>query len=224
VLAPIAHAVWAGDSIAYDMSPAVKAALKAANVRVDVGAAYVGLRLGHPDKYTSLRKLIRLSMQKVGADTVIMQLSVWDAPLDEAEQTDALARLRDFVLANGARLVIVAAPVGPDPQVNDGAARMAAIAQGMSTADPSHVVFLDPSPVWGPTAVLDLDGDGTPERKRDLTHVCPSGAARFADWLTAALATRFAGVTPAPPTAWASGQWVTDPRYDQPVGTCAPVG
>jgi hypothetical protein len=71
---------------------------------------------------------------------------------------------------------------------------------------------------------LDLDADGTPERKRDSVHICPSGAARFAAWLAGELSTRFAAVVPAPPTAWATGSWVTDDRYDDPPGACDRIG
>ena len=206
------------------MAPAVAAALAAANVPVDTGAAFVGLRLGHPDKLSSLLKAIKVRLQGDHPDTVIVQLSVWDAPLDDGEQAAVMGASRDLVLTHGARLVIVDAPPGPDEGTNAGVARLAAVAQGMSAADPTHVLYLDPADVWGPTAVLDEDGDGTPERKRDLIHVCPSGAARFSVWLADQLAVHFAGVTPAPPAAWAGKRWVTDPRYDQPVGTCAPVG
>ncbi|MGH9132658.1 MAG: hypothetical protein ACRDZZ_01880, partial [Ilumatobacteraceae bacterium] len=69
----------------------------------------------------------------------------------------------------------------------------------------------------------DLDDDGTPERKRDGVHVCPSGAARLALWLTTELAAHVGGIAPTPPTEWAQGGWVTDARYDQPVGSCAPL-
>ena len=206
------------------MAPGIDAALTAAGVDVDVNAAFVGLRLGNPDKYTDMAKAVRVRLENDGADTVIMQLSVWDATLDPAEQATLLTSLRDLVVGHGARLVVVRPPVVADESTNAGVATMTATAEAMSAADPTDVVVLDPSAVWGPTAVLDIDGDGTPERKRDLTHVCPSGAAHFGAWLAGALAGRFADVAPAPPEEWASGSWVRDGRYDQPTGTCAPVG
>ena len=43
---------------------------------------------------------------------------------------------------------------------------------------------------------LDLDADGTAERKRDDVHICPSGAARFAAWLAGGLRARFAATHP----------------------------
>jgi hypothetical protein len=94
-------------------------------------------------------------------------------------------------------------------------------ARAIAAANPTTTVFLDSAALWGSVFDADLDDDGTPERKRDGAHVCPSGAARFALWLTAELASRFDGLAPTPPTEWATGNWVTDPRYDQPVGSCA---
>ena len=59
------------------------------------------------------------------------------------------------------------------------------------------------------------------DRKPDLVHVCPQGAARFAIWLVAELSARFDGITPATPDAWLGGDWTADERYDTPVGACA---
>lgn len=223
LLSPIGRAVWAGDSIAYDLAPSVAAALEVSGVPIDVTAAHVGMRLIQPDNYTDLLKAVRIRLDEDQPDTIIFQLSVWDSEVDAATQLQALTALRDLVLGYGSRLVLVRGPVTDKESVNAGMAGMAAMAQQMSAEDPAHIVFLDPSDIWGAPATLDLDGDGTPERKRDFVHVCPSGAARFATWLSASLATHFAGVTPAPPTDWAGGAWVTDERYDQPVGACAPL-
>jgi hypothetical protein len=101
--------------------------------------------------------------------------------------------------------------------------RLAGVARDTAAASDGRIVFIDTSAAWVSPPVLDSNGDGAPERKRDLIHVCPAGAANFAAWLTTELDTRFDGLTPVDPTTWASGEWVTDPRYDQPVGACAPV-
>jgi peptidoglycan/LPS O-acetylase OafA/YrhL len=220
VIGPIGAVAWAGDSVAYDLAPGIKAALTAAGVTVDVTPAFPAMYLVNKSTLTTLRILF----QKRHLDTVIVQLSEWDADADEATQSQALSELSSLVLGAGARLVIVDAPPGPDATIDAGIARMAAIAAQMSSIDPTRVVYLDPVEVWSPTAELDLDGDGTPERKRDHIHVCPSGAARFAAWLSDQLAARFTGVTPAPPTDWAATRWVREARYDDPVGACAPLG
>ncbi len=69
--------------------------------------------------------------------------------------------------------------------------------------------------------VQDVNGDKVPERKPDGVHVCPSGAAMYALWLTDQLQQRFADFVPAPAAEWATGEWVDDPRYTQPEGICA---
>ena len=224
-LPSISHAMWSGDSVAFDLSPAVQASLNAAGVAVNLDTAYPGFRIGDdPGKDTSLVTLVGEKLDAVGADLVIYQLSVWDSKLDPAEQVAGLTSFRDQVVGRGARLVFVTAPVVGDEATNQGLLTPNAVAQEMSAADPEQVLYLDATVVWGTEPVLDLDGDGTPERKRDHLHICPSGAARFAAWLAGELSTRFAAVTPASPTEWATGQWVTDGRYDDPAGACAPLG
>ena len=94
----------------------------------------------------------------------------------------------------------------------------------MAAAATGDFAFLDASAVWVSPPVLDANGDGAPERKRDLVHVCPAGAASFAAWLTLQLDASFDGIAPADPASWAGGEWVTDPRFDDPAGACAPVG
>ena len=75
--------------------------------------------------------------------------------------------------------------------------------------------------IWGPEFVQDFNGDKVPERKPDGVHVCPSGAAMYAIWLMDELQQRFADFIPVPPSEWATGEWVEDPRYTQPTGICA---
>jgi hypothetical protein len=41
--------------------------------------------------------------------------------------------------------------------------------------------------------------------------------------LVAELAATYDGIDPADPVVWAGDEWVTDPRYDDPAGACAPV-
>ena len=50
---------------------------------------------------------------------------------------------------------------------------------------PGQVIVLDSDEVWGPVFTQDVNGDKVPERKPDGVHVCPSGAAMYAIWLTA---------------------------------------
>ena len=186
---PIRQALWAGDSIAFDLAPAVHAALTAAGVAVDPSTANVGHRIGSPDEDSPLVGAVRQQVAALGADLVILQLSVWDASLEAAAQAAALTYFRDVVVGHGARLLLVSAPVVGDDEINSGLLTLTAAARQLGAADPQHVSFLDASIVWGTEMALDLDADGTPERKRDSVHICPSGAARFAAWLAGELST-----------------------------------
>ena len=80
---------------------------------------------------------------------------------------------------------------------------------------------LDSRHAWGPVFTIDVNDDKVPERKPDGAHVCPSGAAMYAVWLTTELGQRFTGFESVSPVEWADGPWVDDPRYTQPAGICA---
>jgi hypothetical protein len=105
--------------------------------------------------------------------------------------------------------------------VDPGMDRQLAIVRDLAATDPDQVSVLDSAEVWGAAAVADMDGDGAPDRKPDLVHVCPQGAARFAAWLVAAVAERSTGLVPAPLEEWVPAGWAADDRYDTPVGACA---
>ena len=83
--------------------------------------------------------------------------------------------------------------------------------------------MLDSRAMWGAGVVLDVDGDGTPERKRGHDPRLPvgSGAASVPGWPTRS-PSRFDGVSPAirPLGGRAVG---ARQRYDEPVGACAPM-
>ena len=173
------------------------------------------------DGQFALLPRLQVEVPGSGVDVIVVQLSVWDAQSDVADQFAALDALHALVAANGAQLVLVSSPPTVDAATDRGLVAVTEHARAIAAANPTSAVFLDSSAVWGATFDVDLDDDGTPERKRDGVHVCPSGAARFGMWLVAELASRFDGATPTPPTEWALGDWVTDVRYDTPVGACA---
>jgi peptidoglycan/LPS O-acetylase OafA/YrhL/lysophospholipase L1-like esterase len=218
----IGRVLWTGDSIAYDLAPAITAALTDAGLAVE-NTAYPGVRLVGAGDLSLLTRLPD-ELAVMQPDLVVFQISVWDARAGGDELTAALAELHAQVRATGAYIVFVPAPptidVPTDALLRDVTARAAQLAAD----DPAGTWLLDPAGVWSPSFLADLDGDGVPERKNDGVHVCPSGAARFALWLTAELAARFDGIAPTPPEQWAAGDWVVDERYDQPVGACAPLG
>ena len=121
-------------------------------------------------------------------------------------------------------MIILSTPPTFDEELNNGHARLFAVAAALAyDGTGRNIAVLDSQQVWGPDGVIDMDEDGTPERKRDLIHVCPSGAARFGAWLAATLDSRFDGLEPGDPAVWADAIWVLDDRYDDPVGACAPL-
>jgi lysophospholipase L1-like esterase len=217
----ISSVLWTGDSIAYDLAPGVGAALTGAGLLAHSGA-FPGMRLIDDGQFGLLPRL-QAQLPGSGIDVVVVQLSVWDSDNASADQAAALDEVQAFVISIGAQLVLVSSPPTTDLVNDQGLVALTEHARALAAAQPESTVFLDSSGVWGAVFDADLDDDGTPERKRDGVHVCPSGAARFAFWLTAELTARYDGAVPTPPTEWATGSWVTDARYDEPVGSCAPL-
>jgi peptidoglycan/LPS O-acetylase OafA/YrhL len=218
----IGSVMWTGDSIAYDLAPGVVAALGQAGLATTT-TAFPGMRLVSDDEFGLLARL-EAELPAAGVDVVVVQLSVWDAEDESARQRAALDALQALVGSFGAQLVIVSSPPTTDTATDAGLVPLTEHARALAAAQPASTVFLDSTAVWGATFAADLDADGTPERKHDGVHVCPSGAARFGAWLAAELAARYDGVVPASPLDWAGGEWVVDERYDKPVGACAPLG
>jgi peptidoglycan/LPS O-acetylase OafA/YrhL len=225
-LTPIDSVLWAGDSVAHELAPAVTASLVAAGLEVDDLEAYPGFRLVSPERSDiDLSKLIPKRAGEVSPDLALLQISNWDTTADSDQYRAALIGLADELEPLGTKLVIVSTPITWDSDLNAEHARLFAVAAELADdGQGRNVAVLDASVVWGDEpGVRDLNGDGTPERKRDGIHVCPSGAASFGAWLADALAARFDGVTPGDPAVWADALWVVDKRYDEPVGTCAPI-
>ena len=217
------HSVmWAGDSVSYDLAPAVIASLTAAGLDVDTHASYYGFRLIADADHYDLSQLIPKEVAKVRPDVVLMQISLWDTPVDDDTYGAALVKLAVDLDVLGTSLVVVGAPPTAMDDMNEGMTRLFGVASDLAAVSATdNFDVLDPAPMWGPVFVRDFDGDGVPERKQDSIHVCGSGAAHFAAWLAPALAERYDGVEPGDPFSWASGSWGLDPRYDDPVGTCA---
>ena len=218
----ISTVLWAGDSVAADLALGVEASLGAAGVPVDPTGAFPGIFVtADGDRRLSVQLPPKLGRRP--ADTVIMLLSGWDTEVDSETYRTALVELVDTVVDAGAkRMVLVTAPSHPDDERDRELHRLADVAAAIARDD-ERVHFIDSSAVWTSPDVLDANGDGAPERRRDGVHLCPAGSAGFAAWLVAKLATRFDGLAPVEASAWAAGPWTTDPRYDEPVGSCAPV-
>jgi peptidoglycan/LPS O-acetylase OafA/YrhL len=218
----ISSAIWAGDSVAFDLAPAVDAALTDAGLTMGAGS-YPGIRLLGPNDSLRLTSQLDDRIAAASADTVLIVVSTWDTDIDDEDYAAGLVELAALLPSDG-QLIVVSSPPTGDDEVNVELDRLAAVAAEVAEGSGGHIVFLDAGDVWAEPAVLDANGDGAPERKRDLTHVCPAGAANFAAWLATTLDADFDGLDPVDPSQWAGGEWVSDPRYDEPVGACAPVG
>lgn len=218
----ISAVAWAGDSVAFELAPAVKAALVSAGLTVNIGAAYPGVRLLGPIEVRRLTTQVPNRLAEISADTLIIMVSTWDQDIDNENYAAGLRELADLLPPDG-RLIVLSAPPAGDDARNAQYDRLAAVARETAAKSEDRIVFIDASQPWVTPTVRDANGDGAPERKPDLIHVCPAGAAGFALWLTLELDARFSGLEPADPSTWLLGDWGRDVRYDQPVGACAPL-
>ena len=183
-------------------------------------AAYVGTGVV-PNRGVDPLQLFLGRLASAPRDLAIFELSGWDLGFPEAEQRRAIRAFRDQARAYGARMMFLLPPtVDPERDQPDFSILLDEV-RLMVDEDPDGTLLLDSQALWGSTMRRDMNGDGIPERKVDGVHICPSGAALFGQWLTTQLADRFAGVTPADPTLWAGLPWVTDSRYNEPLGVCS---
>ncbi len=218
----VSRVLWVGDSVAADLAPALIPAFGASGVTWIDGTGD-GLRLtpgGGVDPVEVYSKMFDAQT----FDTVVVQLSYWDSPADIDQLRISLGWFRDQVRARDAELVVLTPPPIRDDLVDPGLARQIEVVNELVAGGEGHVHLVDTLVAWGPTMAFDIDGDGAPDRKPDGVHVCPQGAARFAVWLTADLASRFDGVALQPADVWGAGDWSTSRRYDTPAGACVALG
>jgi len=221
-LPPVTSIYYLGDSVAYDMWPAIEAELNAGNVTVHSGA-FGGVGIVPTDANTTPLQSLAVELDRYAVDLLILQLSVWDAQQDDDRQQAALDDLVTFVTERNLRLVLVSFPsIAPD-RSEPGQTSLEDKARAIADQSDGSIIYLDQRSVLGDVFIRDIDGDGNPERKRDGIHVCPTGALRSAQWLIQELSTHFEGITPPSDDSWATGDWAQDSRYDSPPGACAPL-
>ena len=218
LLPPISRVLMVGDSMAFDEWPAVASAMYAGGISI---GGYVSPGAGLLDtRYKSTAEIDKMVVD-FKPDLVLYQGSLWDSGTADAQRA-AYEQFTDLVLAQGSRLAFITIlPLRADHQDPEHLGAIPVIMHQIADRHPGDVMVLDSDGVWGPVFVQDVNGDKVPERKPDGVHICPSGAAMFAIWLTGQLRDRFQDFTPAPPDKWATGAWVGDPRYLQPEGICA---
>jgi peptidoglycan/LPS O-acetylase OafA/YrhL len=218
LLSPTSRVLMVGDSIAFDEWPAIAAAMYAGKIAI---GGYVSPGAGLLDNRYDSTSAIDKMVVDFRPDLVLYQGSLWDWGTPEAQRA-AYERFTAVVLGQGSRLAFITIPpLRADQADIDRLAPIRGIMYDLADQHPGQVIVLDSDEAWGPVFSEDVNGDKVPERKPDGLHVCPSGAAMYAVWLTNALEQRFSDFVPVPPTEWATGEWVDDPRYTQPAGICA---
>ena len=213
---------YLGDSVAYDMWPAIGAILSAANVAAFSGA-FGGAGIVPTAENTTPLESLAAELDQHNSDVLVLQLSLWDAEQSDTDQQNALNNLARFVEQRQLQLVILSFPSIAPERSEPGQDQFESKAQALAQNSNGLIAYFDQSSVLGDVFMVDINGDGNPERKRDGLHVCPTGALRSAQWLIAELSARFEGITPPIDNSWVTGEWAKDSRYDSPPGACAPL-
>jgi peptidoglycan/LPS O-acetylase OafA/YrhL len=218
-LPPISRVLLLGDSVLFDSSPGVVAALESSGMAV-LNNSFPGA--GVLSDQIDVGPLYAESLATFQPDLVIYQFSLWDQGTPD-EQFAAYEAFAAQVNAAGAQLLFLTEPPIRTDLSGGAMAQLPDVAARVVAEDPTRRALVDSSAVWGTKFLIDIDGDSVPERKPDGVHVCPSGSARLAAWLLSELASRYRGLTPIDPATWAAGPWITDKRYTTPAGICATV-
>lgn len=217
---PVQSAYYIGDSVAYDMWPAVEAALVAAGIEVESGA-FGGVGLVPQVSGVTPVESLRATLERVRPDLLIIQLSVWDAQQSSDEQMAAFDELRRLVVDLDQSVLLLSFPTFAPARTESGQSDLEGLAMDFASNAPDLVRYADQTSALGAVFDVDIDDDGNPERKRDGIHMCPTGALRSAQWLIDFLAFNYEGVVPPFTSDWMFGPWSEDERYDSPPGACA---
>jgi peptidoglycan/LPS O-acetylase OafA/YrhL len=233
--------VWIlGDSVMHDSSPGVTAALQATGeVKVVADSSFGGWGLTTDKLWPGDGEAI---IRQYHPEVVIGTWS-WDDPLAEADPVAYQARLEATLAdllapGNGVDGVVLLQfpttgpyPLYPTPQAERsawiqtliGEDAWDSVAQKAVMAFPGRAVYVADSALFAPRNRF-LVWMKTPSglwlraRMIDDIHVCPYGAAEFGAFLLAQLSP---ALDLGPPAAeWQSGSWTSDPRYNDPSGSC----
>jgi hypothetical protein len=212
-----------GDSVMFDASAAIEAALEATGAaRVQPSAVFgFGFSEGAALPFATAAADL---LGGEAVDQVVVMVGSWDhlGVRRDAEGYAGSVAAALGTLAEGGRSVLVLGEPPSDPAKGEDESRLAvnqvleAEAEGLR-----RVIYLDTDTVVG-----DRNGDyvrqagGALLRKPDGRHLCPAGAARLGTAVLAELRRAWA-LPPADP-AWEAGDWRGDARYDDPPGGCAP--
>lgn len=220
----------AGDSIMYDVAPALVEAL-------DPSAATVLTVVAPSLAAESSRVTLIDRVEASHPDLLVVMVGVWerahvtasgfvlgDAGFGAEYLDEALEPVVEAVSSAGGRLLILGPPHLREDTAERQIIELERIWTSFATANPGVVDFVD-ADAWlgaGPAFVeIEQQGSTTTRlRRTDGIHLCAEGARRIASGVLSVLATSSPDVTPTPPTGWEKGAW-TD-RF--PADECPAVG
>ena len=220
-----------GDSVMYDATPGIGAALTSTGVVTLQAEPYLGMGLTKVDLYQWRSAWPRL-VDALDPDIVVVLVGAWD--ISPPSRLDAPgwragydATLDDAVralTARGARVLWLGMPWVRVPGLSPAVLRLDDAFHALPSRWP-QVSYVDAAAVLaGPDgyytdALAGSDGALVRIRKPDGIHLCPEGAARLGAAVGAAVA---AGWGVSPGVGWAQGSWRADARYtSQPTNSCA---
>jgi len=235
------YRVWIfGDSVMFDGSPGVTAALEATGeVSVVANTAFPGWGLARDPTWAADA---RATMQRYHPQIVIGTWS-WDDATALKTPGPYLQRLSSALRVlldpgTGVKFVVLMQfpQSGPAASITEPSARAAEWLQRTTAQGawnrlaaeavkgfPGHAAYLTTDQVFAPagrflTWFRTSDGGWLRGRKLDNAHFCPYGAAQWGALLTADLtpALRLAPMR----AGWELGSWTRDHRYNDPPGAC----
>jgi uncharacterized protein len=228
-----------GDSVGFDASPGIQAALEATGVIVTDGRASPGVGLTTGLDVADWRTAWAQNVAAVQPELVVVMTGALDVYALRIAAVDATAYrgLADEALdvrsAAGARVVVIGVlpedVVGAtyEENVRDRATR-SLVNQVLATAvaargDGAAYLELDDE-FTGPDGrfsyyVPGPDGTLARARKDDGLHMCPDGAALIGEAVVGVAGAWW--TLPPIDVSYRSGPWRTEVRYDSPAGSCA---
>lgn len=211
-----------GDSGAFDLAPALGAAYLASGSAKYQSIAFPGFGLTLPS--SKWRDTWSRAVAEFDPTLVIASMGGWDYDYFDANGAQAYARLlaeaTAVLRANGARVLWVSmlpggkfASMSVNPAIE--------LVPGLAGVDVRYVELDDALRAPDGSFARSFVGDGGATvylRKPDAWHLCPTGAARFADAINGETADL--GWSNRATGDWQRGPWRNDARYDDPKGGC----
>ena len=204
-------AMIVGDSGMYDATPALARGLSAAGWRV-VETAFPAEGLTRP---STLLDDLAGRARYYHVDLTIVMIGIWDIPWLATHSAASYRGVLDASIAafaaNGGKVEWLSTLPGGGHNLTG----LDAMFREIPSRHPAQVEYVNIQPVLrAPDGTYPLAVGGHLLRKPDGWHLCPDGAAAIAH-----VALDRLGLDR---TAWDSGRWRFDARYNDPPGGCRP--